>query len=109
MVEARRGLGLPPEPGHERLVPRVVGGEDLHGDDPTEHAVPTPVHAGHPALAERLLELVAPAQDDRLLAQSPSPCFWWPFPCPGWWPGGVNSEGCGCGENSGGAGDTARR
>src|SRR5437016_13105551 len=99
MVHAGGRLGLPPKPGDESSVARVVGGQYLHRDRPSEDPVGGPVHLGHPALAEGLLELVPAAEDGGFQgAQSPPPLpFPWcsPFPCLCSWCGGGGAGGDG--------------
>ena len=66
VAEARRRSGLPAEPGHQGL---VVGGawtQDLHRDVPAQDVVGCPVHRGHPARTEGLVDGV-PAGDGGVL------------------------------------------
>ena len=74
VVERGRVLRLPPEPDLEGLVPGQVGAQQLDRHVATEPQVASPVHLGHPAVAQHLADLVpAPEQAARShLVQSPS-------------------------------------
>ena len=61
VVERGRRLRLAAEPGLERRVAGQVGAQPLDRDDPAEPGVGALADLGHPAAAEELAELVAPA------------------------------------------------
>jgi len=63
VVQRGRGLGFPPEPGLERLVPGQVLAERLHRDDAVQPDVPGPVHLGHAAPPDDAVEFVAAAEE----------------------------------------------
>ena len=63
VVEAGRGLGLPPEALHEGGVLGQVGDEHLHRHRAVEELVVAQVDLGHPALGQVADDAVAAAQD----------------------------------------------
>src|SRR5262245_66567604 len=67
MVQRGSGLGLPAEPGLEGRIAGEVGTQRLHRDIAAEAHVPAHVDLGHATPAEHSAQLVAAADETRLI------------------------------------------
>jgi hypothetical protein len=63
VIQGRRRLCFPAEPGLEGGVGRMIDSQHLDGDDPAQPPVAAPANLCHPAPAEHLAEFVAISEE----------------------------------------------